>query len=145
MTASIESSTTTHRDHRSARRPAAPLLTPRSDADIAAETLQQVLVDSLDLCSQLKQAHWTVRGPHVVAHTLLFDELAERLRGWSDDLAQRCVALAGRVRGTSRDVAKSSRLPDYPDDLDDGGEHIDALLERYRALGALVGDAIARL
>jgi starvation-inducible DNA-binding protein len=145
MTLSTEPSTTTHRDHHSVRRPPAALLAPRSDAAVATEILQQLLIDSLDLCSQLKQAHWTVRGPHVVAHTLLFDELAERLRGWSDDIAQRCMALTGRVRGTSRDVAMSSRLPDYPDDLDDGSEHIDALLERYRALGDLLGDAIARL
>ena len=145
MTLSIELPETTHRAHNSVRRPAAPLFKPFSDADIATETLQQLLVDSLDLCSQLKQAHWTVRGPHVVAHTLLFDDLGERLRGWSDDIAQRCVALTGRVRGTARDVAMSSRLPDYPDDLDDGGEHIDALLERYRTLGELVGEAIARL
>ena len=38
----------------------------------------QQLADTADLQSQIKQAHWNVKGPEFIALHKLYDELAER-------------------------------------------------------------------
>ena len=55
--------------------------------------LNQQLVDTIDLYTQVKQAHWNVKGPHFIALHELFDKLAEELEGPVDDIAERVTAL----------------------------------------------------
>lgn len=102
-----------------------------SDAAVTVALLQPLLADLVDLVSQITQAHWTVRGPHFVAHHLLFEELIDHLRERGEALAGRCMANGGTVRATARNAARSSRLPEYPDDLPDANAHIEALIERF--------------
>jgi len=129
----------------SIQRPLAPpaVMAPGLTATTTIAALQQLLADGLDLCSQVEQAHWTVRGPNFMAHHLLFDELADRLRLHVDEIAARCAALGGSARGTARAVAALSRMPEYPDDLRDGPSHIAALVERYGALCTHLRGALA--
>lgn len=91
------------------------------------ELLNARLADTIDLFNQLKQAHWNVKGPHFRALHELFDDLAEHAEEWSDELAERAVALGGIARGTSGTVAKQSSLPAYGEDLLDGAAHVAAL------------------
>jgi starvation-inducible DNA-binding protein len=95
------------------------------------ELLNQQLADTSDLYSQTKQAHWNVKGIHFYPLHLLFDELAERRIGESDDLAERAVQLGGYATGTVRMAAASSRLPEIPVDIDAGVDYVRALVERY--------------
>ncbi|MEJ5346980.1 MAG: ferritin-like domain-containing protein, partial [Chloroflexus sp.] len=57
--------------------------------------LNQQLADTFDLMSQAKQAHWNVKGPQFLELHELFDELAARLNGFVDLLAERITALGG--------------------------------------------------
>jgi len=116
--------------------PAAPVQLSVDALDPRIDVLHQLLADGLDLTSQVKQAHWTVRGPNFIAYHLLFDELAERLRAWNDEIAERCVTLAGTVHGTLRAAARSSALPDYPEEAMSGNGHVAALIVRYTAFAA---------
>jgi len=75
-----------------------------------AESLSATLSDGLDLHSQIKVAHWNVKGPHFAAFHPLFEGFATALAGFNDDLAERAVTLGARVGGTARQVAKGSRL-----------------------------------
>ena len=48
------------------------------------ELLNQRLADAIDLQSQVKQAHWNVKGPHFIALHELFDDIygaVDRIRG----------------------------------------------------------------
>ncbi len=92
--------------------------------------LQQSLVDTLDLASQVKQAHWTVRGPQFLQLHELFDTLNGELLASSDEIAERITALGGVPHGTARQVAEQSRIPEYHDQLD-GAAHVKALVTRY--------------
>ena len=76
--------------------------------------LNQQLADTFDLFSQIKQAHWNVKGMHFIALHQLFDKLAEEAEEFVDDMAERATALGGVAIGTARASGKASRLPEFP-------------------------------
>jgi starvation-inducible DNA-binding protein len=90
-----------------------------------------LLASTLDLQSQVKQAHWNIKGPQFFARHELFDDLAKHLREWSDDLAERVSTLGGQARGTVRLAGESSRLREYDVEAVDGRRHLQVLAERY--------------
>ena len=104
--------------------------------------LNAQLADTLDLYTQVKQAHWNVKGPYFIALHELFDKLAEDLEEPVDDIAERVTALGGVARGTARIAAGASRLKELPHDSYDGMKMVTLLAERYAALGASTRAAI---
>lgn len=89
--------------------------------------LNAQLADIIDLGLQAKQAHWNVKGPQFAALHALFDDVADELDGFADELAERAVQLGGMARGTLQAVAAESRLAAYPPEAFDGAEHLWAL------------------
>jgi len=106
------------------------------------DLLNQNLADVLDLGLQTKQAHWNVKGPNFIALHELFDKLAEELEEFSDDIAERAVALGGVALGTSQVIAKRSRLAAYPTNPARGEDHIEAMASRLADFGKSVRVAI---
>src|SRR5215470_15896633 len=104
--------------------------------------LQQGLADAVDLFTQIKQAHWNVKGPNFIALHELFDSVAQIAEDQSDLLAERITALGGRADGTARAAAKLSTLVEYPTDIETGVAHVTAVAERLAAFGASVRSAI---
>jgi len=114
-------------------------------------TLNERLADGLDLHSDLKVAHWNVRGPQFPALHPLFEQFANSLATHNDAIAERAVTLGGLAAGTVRHVAKASRLSDYPIDTTRDLDHVRLLAERIdtylagvresRAIGEKLGDA----
>lgn len=96
--------------------------------------LNQQLADTVDLYTQTKQAHWNVTGPQFQALHELFDELAGTLLEHVDLLAERATALGGAARGTMREAAAASRLPEFPAGFVEGLTAVDELAQRYAAL-----------
>lgn len=97
-----------------------------------ADMLQAVLSLSLDLAYQVKQAHWTVRGPQFAALHELFDTLYNELTDEViDEVAERMTAIAVVPVGTVRDAAARSPLPEYPLNARRGLDHVAALVQRY--------------
>jgi starvation-inducible DNA-binding protein len=103
--------------------------------------LNQQLADTLDLYTQVKQAHWNVKGPHFIMLHELFDKLAEELEEPVDDMAERVTALGGVARGTARDAASRSRLPELGREFYDH-KLVGELADRYAALAASTRAAI---
>lgn len=104
--------------------------------------LQSQLADALDLASQVKHAHWNVKGPHFIPLHELFDKLHAALLDEIDDIAERITALGGHANGTLRQGATASRLAEFPADAVDGSAHLKALADRYAALAATTRKAI---
>ncbi|MEZ6036012.1 MAG: DNA starvation/stationary phase protection protein Dps [Planctomycetota bacterium] len=94
------------------------------------EALLPVLIDGLDLHSQIKVAHWNIKGPHFAALHPLFDQFATDLATLNDGLAERALTLGGMAVGTTRHVAKHSRLQDYPENVTKDMEHVALLADR---------------
>src|SRR5208337_5696782 len=89
--------------------------------------LNERLADAIDLQSQVKQAHWNVKGPHFIALHELFDKISDAVEEYVDEIAERAVQLGGVAEGTARVVAKRSSLPEYPLNAADGHSHVEAL------------------
>jgi starvation-inducible DNA-binding protein len=100
------------------------------------------LADALDLYLQAKQAHWNVKGPNFIAYHELFDEVATRLLGHSDELAERATELGGIAEGTSQVVGQRTTLKPYPITISAGREHVDTLSSALADFGAKVRAAI---
>ncbi len=106
------------------------------------ELLNVRLVEALDLRMQAKQAHWNVKGPSFIALHELFDDVADNLAEFSDTIAERAVILGGVAEGRVGDVAKNSKLPEYPLNIKDGRDHVDALSTSLAAFGKSVRASI---
>jgi starvation-inducible DNA-binding protein len=106
------------------------------------ELLNASLADCKDLETQLKQAHWNVKGPHFIALHELFDKIDEDVESYVDEIAERVVQLRGVAEGTARMVAKRSSLPEYPANTVDGHSHVEAVSSMLAAFGKSVRKAI---
>ena len=107
--------------------------------------LLPVLTDGIDLHSQIKVAHWNIKGPQFAALHPLFDQFATDLQLQNDELAERIRTLGSLAVGTARHVAANSRLPDYPQDVTKDMEHVKLLAERIGTFldGARAGRKVA--
>jgi starvation-inducible DNA-binding protein len=109
----------------------------------AVDLLNARLADCKDLQTQVKQAHWNVKGPNFIALHELFDQINEAVEDYVDDIAERAVQLGGVAEGTARMVAKRSSLPEYPANTTlDGYSHVEALSSGLAAFGKTARKAI---
>jgi len=106
------------------------------------ELLNARLADLADLRSQLKQAHWNIKGPAFFAIHELLDTIASQVDEHADEVAERAVQLGGRALGTSRAAAHRSTLPEYPLDAIHQNEHLEAVAERLAMAGTAIRTAI---
>ncbi len=98
--------------------------------------LNQQLADTFDLYSQVKQAHWNVKGPQFIALHELFDTLADDLLTYVDQIAERATALGGTALGTVRMAAANSHLPECDLHVTDSVPTVEELADRYATLTA---------
>jgi starvation-inducible DNA-binding protein len=107
-----------------------PSKLPESARRELSETLNARLSDGLDLHSQIKVAHWNIKGPQFAALHPLFETFAVSLANHNDAIAERSVTLGGKAYGTARHVAQTSRLPEYPQETTRDLEHVRLLADR---------------
>jgi len=100
------------------------------------------LADTADLYSQVKQAHWNVKGSDFYQLHELFDQLAGEVFPFIDLIAERATALGGLAMGTVRMATANSALPEYPLEATDGAGHLKALIDRYAVFTANIRKAI---
>jgi starvation-inducible DNA-binding protein len=108
----------------------------------AIELLNARLADAKDLQTQVKQAHWNVKGPSFIALHELFDKINDEVDEYVDEIAERAVQLGGVAEGTARMVAKRSSLPEYPAHAVEGRAHVEALSTVLAAFGKSARKAI---
>ena len=98
------------------------------------ETLNVALATTIDLQSQLKQAHWNIKGPQFFARHELFDNVAVKLRDFADSIAERATTLGGYAQGTIRLSVEASKLPEYELRAVDGKQHIQCARGAFQRL-----------
>jgi starvation-inducible DNA-binding protein len=108
------------------------------------ELLNARLADCKDLQTQVKQAHWNVKGPNFISLHLLFDKINDDVEDNVDEIAERAVQLGGVAEGTARMVAQRSSLAEYPAKAVDGRSHIEALSSALAAFGKAARQAIGQ-
>jgi starvation-inducible DNA-binding protein len=93
--------------------------------------LNLCLADSADIYSQIKWAHWNVKGKDFYQLHLLFDSIAEHIEDHVDSLAERVTALGGVAHGTVRETAAKSALPEADLSASDGASMIKFLVHNF--------------
>jgi starvation-inducible DNA-binding protein len=106
------------------------------------ELLNARLADAIDLASQVKQAHWNVKGPNFISLHELFDRIHAIVNAQVDEVAERITALGGVAAGTVAVVARASSLKAYPMAITRGTDHVDALSKAFSAYGAALRKSI---
>lgn len=100
------------------------------------DLLNRQLADTTDLYSQVKYAHWNVKGSDFIQLHELFDEIAGHVLEFADLIAERATTLGGTAKGTIRLAAEASTLSEYPKDAIDGMDAVEALAERVATYAA---------
>ena len=110
----------------------------------SVEHLNKFLAAAIDLHSQLKQAHWNVRGPNFIVIHELFDKVSVEAEDFSDLLAERVGALGGVAHGTVKVAAERSFLLPYPIEIADEQQHIFAVAGALAAFGQSLQEGITK-
>ena len=106
---------------------------PESARTTLVGSLNAALSSGLDLHSQIKVAHWNIKGPQFAALHPLFETFAVSLANFNDSIAERAVTLGAKAFGTVRHVAKASRINEYPQETTRDLEHVKLLAERFES------------
>ncbi|MGA2247360.1 MAG: DNA starvation/stationary phase protection protein Dps [Verrucomicrobiota bacterium] len=105
--------------------------------------MNQRLASAVDLQMQIKQAHWNVKGPSFIGLHQLFDQAAEAVEGYVDQIAERIVQLGGVAEGTVRMAADGSRLTEYSLEISEGLAHVEAVARALSTFGQEARDTIS--
>ncbi|MGC2236141.1 MAG: DNA starvation/stationary phase protection protein Dps [Pyrinomonadaceae bacterium] len=115
---------------------------PKEKREKLVEILNNRLADALDLKSQAKQAHWNVKGIHFFQLHELFDQVSTETEAFMDLIAERATTLGGTALGTVRVSAANSTLSEYPLEITEGTDHVDALSNALADFGKKVRENI---
>jgi len=111
----------------------------------SVQALQPRLAEAIDLRYQIKTAHWNVKGPSFIALHELFDKIAEESDEYIDNIAERIAQLGGIAEGTLRVAAKRTSLQDYPLNISNGADHVEALANALSQFGKLIRETSAEI
>jgi starvation-inducible DNA-binding protein len=121
----------------------------KTKIDLSEKTRRNVIVilndrlsDAIDLQSQVKQAHWNVKGPHFIALHELFDKISDAMLEQVDEIAERITSLGGTAEGTVAVAARRSKLKNYPLSITSGKDHLLYLSTQLSVYGKSVRGAI---
>jgi starvation-inducible DNA-binding protein len=117
---------------------------PAEKREAILEVLIARMSDSIDLRTQIKFAHWNVKGKDFIQLHELFDGISAHVDTQSDTLAERIAALGGVAPGTAREVAVASSLPEADLKAVSGTEHLRWLTKAVALHANQIREAIDR-
>jgi starvation-inducible DNA-binding protein len=84
---------------------------PEDALKITGETLQNTLIDLIDLTLIAKQVHWNLTGSHFRSVHLQLDEVVTLARNHTDVVAERAAAIGVSPDGRAKTIAAESTVP----------------------------------
>lgn len=115
---------------------------PLDTRTAVAERLNIDLANTLDLRSQVKQAHWTLKGPQFFARHQLFDAVADHLSTQADEVAERISTLGAYPRGTLHMAAETSIITKFDTGHVAGNRLIKDLIDRFALHASVVREML---
>jgi starvation-inducible DNA-binding protein len=112
------------------------------DREATVAELEPLLIGLTDLALTAKQAHWNLTGPNFRSLHLQLDELAADARGWSDQAAERIVAIGFPADARVETVATLTSLPTFPPGFVDDAKAVAEIVDR---LDEMIGRTRPRL
>ncbi|WP_271783823.1 DNA starvation/stationary phase protection protein Dps [Aquimarina algiphila] len=104
--------------------------------------LNQQLADTIDLNSQVKQAHWNVKGSNFYTLHQMFDEFASETLEFIDIIAERITALGGVAEGGVVTVSRKTRLESSLGNFQVEESVVKELSLKYQQLSSSTREAI---
>jgi starvation-inducible DNA-binding protein len=99
--------------------------------NIAVDELQSFLVELTDLALTGKQAHWNLQGPHFLTRHEQLDTVVDDARAWSDEVAERIVAIGAPADGRVTTVAEATPLAAFPAGFVADDKVVGLLVDRF--------------
>src|ERR1041384_1840975 len=87
---------------------------PEDTRVAVSDQLNARLADGLDLHSQIKVAHWNIKGPQFAALHPLFETFAIGLANHNDTIAERARTLPARAAGPNTQTPPAGGAPPPP-------------------------------
>ncbi len=121
-----------------------PISSTLSDENrkVAADALQNVLVDVIDLSLIGKQAHWNVVGSQFRSIHLDLDELVTTAREFTDQVAERLTAIGVSPDGRVATVARDSGAKGFGDGWSKDTEVVASIVGNLAAVIARLREGI---
>lgn len=111
----------------------------------AAEILQELVIDVIDLSLVGKQAHWNLRGRSFRDLHLQLDELVDVAREGADTLAERLLQLGVAADGRAETIDKSSHLEKFPEGRVGDEEVVDLIVAALETVSQVGHSRLGRL
>ncbi|MEE2061284.1 Dps family protein [Rhodococcus artemisiae] len=115
---------------------------PDENRKVAADALQNVLVDVIDLSLIGKQAHWNVVGSQFRSIHLDLDELVTTAREFTDQVAERLTAIGVSPDGRVATVARDSGTKGFGDGWSKDTEVVASIVGNLAAVIARLREGI---
>lgn len=108
---------------------------PAEHQEAVAASLQDSLVDLIDLSLVAKQLHWSIVGPRFTSIHESLDEIVADARTFTDEVAERATAVGVSPDGRAKTVAADSALDEASAEFASDDKVIRVVTE---ALGATI-------
>lgn len=83
---------------------------PAEHQEAVSASLQETLVDLIDLSLVAKQLHWSVVGPRFQSVHVALDEVVDDARTFTDEVAERATAVGVSPDGRAKTISADSAL-----------------------------------
>ena len=93
--------------------------------------LNNSLANLTDLYSQIKNAHWNVKGMEFYSLHTMFDLIAVDIEKQIDIVAERVTSLGGTALGTIQEAVKNTNLNIYPSNVFNAKDHLEKLAKNF--------------
>lgn len=113
---------------------ALPISLSPSVAAMSAESLNQILADTITIRDLYKKHHWQVAGPTFYALHLLFDKHYSEQAELVDAIAERIQLLGGVSIAMAADVAETTRIERPPRGREAAPVQLSRLLEAHEII-----------
>jgi starvation-inducible DNA-binding protein len=100
----------------------------------SADSLNQILADTMTLRDMYKKHHWQVSGPTFYQLHLLFDKHYAEQVEIVDELAERVQTLGGVAIAMAADVAETTRITRPPRGREDANMQLFRLLQAHELI-----------
>lgn len=106
---------------------------PTEHQEAVSASLQETLVDLIDLSLVAKQLHWSVVGPRFQSVHVALDEVVDDARTFTDEVAERATAVGVSPDGRAKTVASDSALDEAAADWSSDDKVIRVMTEALAA------------
>ena len=115
------------------------------DNERLESNMRPLLTDLIALALQGKQLHWNIEGPLFASIHAQLDTIVDDARAWSDEVAERMVALGVYASGQPSVIAQETTLAELPQGRITDTQALSLMLDRIASIASTARGAAEEL